>query len=176
MGAIQSAEEQLDFVRREHDRLALLRQIVLMAEHSYRERYQAPLLQAAGGHLRHFTGGRYDLLTVDDASSRDVKLQVRRTGEDFPQDVDTPLSRGTIQQIYFALRLAMVDLVEGDEPLPLFLDEMFVNWDPGRTSSGLAALANMPGDRQVFLFTADPYWAERAVQDVPAQVVRTPAA
>ncbi len=176
MGAIRAAEEQLGFVCREHDRLALLRQVVLMAEHSYRERYQAPLLQAAGGHLRHFTGGRYDLLTVEDASSRDVKLQVRRTGEDFPQDVDTPLSRGTIQQIYFALRLAMVDLVEGDEPLPLFLDEMFVNWDPGRTTSGLAALANMPGDRQVFLFTADPFWAERAVQDVPAHIVRTPAA
>lgn len=176
MGAIQAAEEQLDFVRREHDRLALLRQVVLMAEHSYRERYQAPLLKAAGGHLRHFTGGRYDLLTVDDASTGDVKLQVRRTGEDFPQNVDTPLSRGTIQQIYFALRLAMVDLVEGDEPLPLFLDEMFVNWDPGRTTSGLAALANMPGDRQVFLFTADPFWAERAVQDVPAHIVRTPAA
>ncbi len=176
MGAIQAAEEQLDFVRREHDRLALLRQVVLMAEHSYRERYQAPLLQAAGAHLRHFTGGRYDLLTVDDASSGDVRLQVRRTGEDFPQDVDTPLSRGTIQQIYFALRLAMVDLVEGDEPLPIFLDEMFVNWDPGRTTSGLAALANMPGDRQVFLFTADPFWAERAVQDVPAKIVRTPAA
>ena len=176
MGAIQAAEEQLNFVRREHDRLALLRQVVLMAEHSYRERYQAPLLQAAGGHLRRFTGGRYDLLTVDDASTGDVKLQVRRTGEDFPQDVDTPLSRGTIQQIYFALRLAMVDLVEGDEPLPLFLDEMFVNWDPGRTTSGLAALADMPGDRQVFLFTADPFWAERAVQDVPAHIVRTPPA
>ena len=175
MGAIGAAEEQLEFVRREHDRLALLRQVVLRAEHSYRERYQAPLLTAAGGHLRRFTGGRYDLLTVDDASSGDVKLQVRRTGEDFPQDVDTPLSRGTIQQIYFALRLAMVDLVEGDEPLPLFLDEMFVNWDPGRTTSGLAALANMPGDRQVFLFTADPFWAERAVQDVPAHIVRTPA-
>lgn len=176
MGAIQAAEEQLDLARREHDRLALLRQVVLMAEHSYRERYQAPLLQAAGGHLRRFTGGRYDLLTVDDASTGAVKLQVRRTGEDFPQDVDTPLSRGTIQQIYFALRLAMVDLVEGDEPLPLFLDEMFVNWDPGRTTSGLAALANMPGDRQVFLFTADPFWAARAVQDVPAHIVRTPAA
>lgn len=176
MGAIQAAEEQLDLVRHEHDRLALLRQVVLMAEHSYRERYQAPLLQAAGTHLRHFTGGRYDLLTVDDALSGDVRLQVRRTGEDFPQDVDTPLSRGTIQQIYFALRLAMVDLVEGDEPLPIFLDEMFVNWDPGRTTSGLAALASMPGDRQVFLFTADPFWAKRAVQDVPAKIVRTPAA
>ena len=176
MGAVGAAEDQLDLVRREHDRLALLRQVVLRAEHSYRERYQAPLLTAAGRHLRHFTGGRYDLLTVDDASSGEVNLQVRRTGEDFPQNVDTPLSRGTIQQIYFALRLAMVDLVEGDEPLPLFLDEMFVNWDPGRTASGLAALADMPGDRQVFLFTADPFWAERAVRDVPAHIVRTPAA
>ena len=177
MGAIQAAKEQLAFVRREHDRLALLRQVVLEAEHSYRERYQSPLLSAAGRHLRHFTDRRYDLLTVDDAASGEVKLQVRRTGEDFPQDVDTPLSRGTIQQIYFALRLAMVDLVEGDEPLPLFLDEMFVNWDPDRTTSGLAALAAMPGDRQVFLFTADPFWAERAVQDVPAaHIVHMPAA
>lgn len=175
-GAIEAARERQESVQREHDRLAVLRTVVSLAEESYRERFQSPLLSAAGGHLRHFTGGRYDLLTVDDASTRDVKLQVRRTGEDFPQDVDTPLSRGTIQQIYFALRLAMVDLVEGDEPLPLFLDEMFVNWDPGRTTSGLAALANMPGDRQVFLFTADPFWAERAVQDVPAHIVRTPSA
>ena len=174
-GAIEAADERLRDVKREHDRLALLRQVVLTAERSYRERYQSPLLTVAGAHLRRFTGGRYDLLTVDDAASGDVKLQVRRTGEDFPQDVDTPLSRGTIQQIYFALRLAMVDLVEGDESLPLFLDEMFVNWDPGRTTSGLAALADMPGDRQVFLFTADPFWAERAVQDVPAHIVRTPA-
>ena len=175
-GAIEDARERQEAVQREHDRLALLRTVVSLAEESYRERFQSPLLSAAGGHLRRFTGGRYDLLDVDDASSGEVKLQVRRTGEDDYENVDTPLSRGTIQQIYFALRLAMVDLVEGDEPLPLFLDEMFVNWDPGRTTSGLAALANMPGDRQVFLFTADPFWAERAVQDVPAHIVRTPAA
>ena len=176
MGAITAAEERLDFVRREHDRLALLQKLVQEADTSYRDRYQSPLLSKAGRYLRGFTHDRYDLLSVDDANSSGASLQVRRTGEDFPQDVDTPLSRGTIQQIYFALRLAMVDLVEGDEPLPIFLDEMFVNWDPGRTTSGLAALANMPGDRQVFLFTADPFWAERAVKDVPAHIVRTPVA
>ena len=175
-GAIDAADEQLTLVRLSHDRLALLRQVIREAERSYRDQYQSPLLAAAGTYLRGFTGDRYDLLTVDDASSGDGGLRVRRVGADFPEEVKTPLSRGTIQQIYFALRLAMVDLVEGDEPLPLFLDEMFVNWDPGRTTSGLAALANMPGDRQVFLFTADPFWAERAVQDVPAHIVRTPAA
>ena len=176
VGEIRAAEEQLNQVRRDHDRLALLREVVQEAERSYRERYQAPLLKSAARHLHRFTNERYDLLTVDDAAAEDARLQVRRTGAEFPETVDTPLSRGTIQQIYFALRLAMVDLVEGDEPLPLFLDEMFVNWDPGRTTSGLAALADMPGDRQVFLFTADPFWAERAVQDVPAHIVRTPAA
>ena len=131
IGAIAAAEERLQAVKRAHDRLSVLRAVVKLAEDSYRERYQSPLLSAAGRHMRHFTNGRYDLLTVDDVSSGEVKLQVRRTGENFPQNVETPLSRGTIQQIYFALRLAMVDLVEGDEPLPLFLDEMFVNWDPG---------------------------------------------
>ena len=176
VGEIRAAEEQLKRVRQDHDRLALLRQAVQAAEHSYRERYQAPLLTAAARHLHRFTEARYDLLTVDSVAAEHERLQVRRTGSDFPEAVDTPLSRGTIQQIYFALRLAMVDLVEGDEPLPLFLDEMFVNWDPGRTTSGLAALADMPGDRQVFLFTADPFWAERAIQDVPAHIVRTPAA
>ena len=60
----------------------------------------------------------------------------------------------------------MVDQVEGEEPLPLFLDEMFVNWDPDRTASGLKALAHMSEARQVLLFTADPAWAERAELEV----------
>jgi uncharacterized protein YhaN len=125
-------------------------------------------------YLKRFTAGRYDLLTVDDADPSDVQLQVRRSGEEFPEPVAPPLSRGTIQQVYFALRLAMVEQVEGEEPLPLFLDEMFVNWDPDRTASGLKALAHMTEDRQVLLFTADPAWAERASTEVGAHIVRTP--
>ena len=80
-----------------------------------------------------------------------------------------------MQQIYFALRLAMVDQVEGEEPLPLFLDEMFVNWDPSRMVGGLEVLMHLPEDRQVFLFTADPYWAERAQNYIGARVLHMPA-
>ena len=173
-GEIAAAEDELAFVRREHDRLALVQQVIRLAEQRYREQYQSPLLNSAGVYLERFTGGRYDLLTVDDADPSDVQLQVRRSGAEFPEPVASPLSRGTIQQVYFALRLAMVDQVEGEEPLPLFLDEMFVNWDPDRTASGLRALAHMAEGRQVLLFTADPAWAERAELEVGAYIVRTP--
>ncbi len=173
-GEIAAAEDELTFVRREHDRLALVQQVIRLAEQRYREQYQSPLLSSAGTYLERFTDGRYDLLTVDDADPSDVQLQVRRSSAEFPEPVAPPLSRGTIQQVYFALRLAMVEQVEGEEPLPLFLDEMFVNWDPDRTASGLKALAHMTEDRQVLLFTADPAWAERASTEVGAHIVRTP--
>ncbi len=105
-----------------------------------------------------------------------VRLHVRRRGEDFPVVVGHPLSRGTLQQIYLALRLAMVDQVEGEdaERLPLFLDEMFVNWDPSRTGRGMAVLREIGRSRQVFLFTADPAWAERTSAQADAVVVATP--
>jgi len=173
-GEIAASEDELAFVRREHDQLAMVQQVIRLAEQRYREQYQSPLLNSAGVYLERFTAGRYDLLTVDDADPSDVQLQVRRSGDEFPEPVAPPLSRGTIQQVYFALRLAMVEQVEGEEPLPLFLDEMFVNWDPDRTASGLKALAHMTEDRQVLLFTADPAWAERASTEVGAHIVRTP--
>ena len=174
-GEIQAAEEELELVLHEHDRIALLRQLIRVADQQYRDRYQAPLLESGAAHLKRFTRSRYEWLTVDDAGGSAPQLEVRRRGQEFPEPVATPLSRGTIQQVYFALRLAMVDQVEGPEPLPIFLDEMFVSWDPERTAGGLDVLARMPRERQIFLFTADPFWAERAEEHVGAFVVRTPS-
>ena len=60
------------------------------------------------------------------------------------------------------------------ERLPLFMDEMFVNWDPSRTDRGMAVLREIGQSRQVFLFTADPAWAERTSAQADAIVVTTP--
>ena len=134
-GAIEEAQAELDDVHRAHDRLALLATAISAAERAYRDENQSPLLESASAYLASITDGRYDRLIADDSTGDGVRLHVRRRGEDFPVVVGHPLSRGTLQQIYLALRLAMVDQVEGEdaERLPLFLDEMFVNWDPSRT-------------------------------------------
>lgn len=175
-GAIEEAQAELDETHRAHDRLALLAAAISAAERAYRDAHQSPLLEAASAYLASITDGRYDRLIADDSTGEGVRLHVRRRGEDFPVVVGHPLSRGTLQQIYLALRLAMVDQVEGEdaERLPLFMDEMFVNWDPSRTGRGMAVLREIGRTRQVFLFTADPSWAERTSAQADAVVVATP--
>ncbi len=175
-GAIQAAEAELEDAHRAHDRIALLAAVIREAEQQYRERFQTPLLKTATLHLKRITAGRYDLLTVDDTDPDGARLIVRQRGQDFPVRVEHPLSRGTLQQIYLALRLAMADqVVENGEPLPLFLDEMFVNWDPRRTARGVEILGALGQNRQVFLFTADPRWAQTAAELVQAHILTTPA-
>ena len=65
-----------------------------------------------------------------------------------------PVSTGTLEQAYLALRLAIVDhLDQGLERLPLFVDEVLVNWDGHRMARGMDLLEAMARRRQVFVFT-----------------------
>lgn len=62
------------------------------------------------------------------------------------------LSNATIEQLYFALRLASADLLYEDDEFPLFLDDVFGNYDDERLRQTLAYL-NQKTNRQIFLFT-----------------------
>jgi hypothetical protein len=45
-------------------------------------------------------------------------LEVTRAGEAMPVRVGPPLSRGTLEQIYVAVRLALVDAIDAEARLP----------------------------------------------------------
>lgn len=60
------------------------------------------------------------------------------------------LSAGTIDQVYFALRLAVADLLLGRDEIPLLLDDSFALYDEDRVR---AALTNLAGRSQILLFT-----------------------
>jgi uncharacterized protein YhaN len=71
-----------------------------------------------------------------------------------PVALAPPVSTGTLEQAYLSLRLAIVDhLDQGAELLPLFIDEVFVNWDQERRARGLEVMARISEQRQVFVFT-----------------------
>lgn len=61
------------------------------------------------------------------------------------------LSRGTLEQIYFAFRMAVSEVVCSEERLPLMLDEVFVMYDDERLGETLQWLADC--GLQVLLFT-----------------------
>lgn len=60
------------------------------------------------------------------------------------------LSRGTLEQIWFAFRMAGAQALQ-EEPMPIILDETFAFYDDKRTQSALKWLRGQK--KQVIIFT-----------------------
>lgn len=64
------------------------------------------------------------------------------------------LSMGTRQQLYLALRIALLETqADVGASLPVFADDILVNFDDERRSGAVAALADLARFRQVVVFT-----------------------
>ncbi len=151
-GAVEALNEQETRLLIERDRKWVLAKLIRAADRRFKEEHQPDVMRRAGNHLSHLTGGRYDRLLApeDDATS----FLVSGPGLAAPVRLTTPLSTGTLEQAYLALRLAIVDhLDQGQERLPLVLDETFVNWDRERRERGLDTIAAISQGRQVIVFT-----------------------
>jgi uncharacterized protein YhaN len=150
---VASLREEEARVMRERDRKWVLARLLREADRRFRDEHQPDLVQRAGTYLRHLTGGRYERLIVDET---DGDALFHLIGPDLPAPVPLapPVSTGTIEQAYLSLRLAIVDhLDQGGERLPLFVDEILVNWDRERRARGVEVLDRIAGSRQVFVFT-----------------------
>ncbi len=98
------------------------------------------------------TGGKYTSVNV----SKDFGMRVLEAGDAYYHEGGY-LSNGTVDQAYFALRLAIAELLteSENEMLPLLLDDVFEQYDDIRTSEGLHFLEKYAKNRggQVILFT-----------------------
>ena len=73
------------------------------------------------------------------------------------------LSRGTVDQLYLAVRLAVCELaLPAEEPAPLVLDDALSDFDDARMALALECLEQYAGERQILLFTC--HGRERAWQ------------
>jgi DNA repair exonuclease SbcCD ATPase subunit len=103
-----------------------------------------------GGMISCMTSGRYDEIKVDpDMGIRLVDKEINKL-----VNIDD-LSVGTIDQVYFSLRFAILGLLKEDAVLPLFLDDCFVNYDSKRLRMILRYLHEEAArsNRQILLFT-----------------------
>jgi len=116
----------------------------------------------AAGYLSRITDGRYRTLFIDpvrlrvetipaegDVAARAAAARPERIGPE-------TLSQGARDQIHVAVRLALVNLMSGAEPQPLFLDDPFVHFDPERRRRALELVTDFARLNQVILFTCDP--------------------
>ena len=122
--------------------------------------HQPPVLRDASHWLARLTDGRHTAITttIDEA-----RLEVHdRDGSVWKPE---RLSRGTREQVFLALRLALVrDLQRHGVPLPLVMDDALVNFDDERARAAARVLvefvSDQPGERQMLIFTCHAHVAE----------------
>lgn len=113
------------------------------------ERRFAPVLEKKAAEiLKDVTNGRFD--TVDLRGS-ELELSVHENPSAPPRSI-LSLSGGTLDELYLCLRLAICDTIF-EKPVPIILDDVFVNYDETRLARMLKRLKEIAKERQVILFT-----------------------
>ena len=118
-------------------------------------------------YFERLTQGRY----ADVRADEDLQLQVfSHEKGDWVTPSGHELSRGTVDQLYLAVRLALLDLLYGEAKVPLLLDDPFVKFDADRRARAVALCKEVARDHQVLLFTCHGDYDEAAdwVIELPA--------
>ena len=82
------------------------------------------------------------------------------------------LSDGTVDSLYLALRLAVVQEHNGrHEPIPFVADDLLLNLDNIRAQAALRTLAAIAASSQVLLFTHHAHMVDLARIAVPPPIL-----
>lgn len=160
-----AADERLHELQRQRDQL-VERAEVLHLTHEALAAARAQALHAAsqrlapgiGAALSQLTAGRYAAVRLD----AELALTVRDDGHPQGWIPVEALSAGTQDQVYFAVRLALMDLLFPDRCPPLLLDDPFVKFDAPRRQAATETLRRLARRRQVLLFSHSPEYRPAA--------------
>ena len=125
----------------------------------YEREKQPAVIKRAADYFRQLTEGRYTNVYVPLGDKR-IEVE-RRDGHRFEPAY---LSRGTVEQLYLAMRFALVHEYRQQVDLPLVLDDIFVNFDPERTQAALRTLADIAEEGQILFFTCHPHIAGHCLE------------
>lgn len=156
----QSLMTQIDEASEKWAVLTLCRTLLKDTRQIYETERQPQVLKHASEFFRRMTGGRW--LRVISPLDSGILVESPDGDRVGPEN----LSRGTAEQLYLAMRLALVrEYSLHVAALPVVLDDIFVNFDPERTRASIDAVRELSATHQVLLFTCHPHLV-RAVQEI----------
>ncbi|WP_022720553.1 YhaN family protein [Rhodopseudomonas sp. B29] len=125
----------------------------------HRAKVQDPMVARAGELFALATADAFAGLGIDYGDQDEPTLVARRASG---ERVSLPgLSEGTRDQLFLALRLALLER-RASEPLPFIGDDLLASFDDRRTVATLRLLAEAGRQRQMILFTHHRHVAELA--------------
>ena len=127
-------------------------------EQQHHDTYVPKLQSESGEHFGRLTGGAYRGVNLEQKWPKGL-MAVDGSGRQIDAE---RLSRGTIDQLYFSLRLALAKALGGGISLPLILDDPFVNFDEQRFEEVLRTIITLVQEgQQIIYFTHSSQLAER---------------
>ena len=112
-----------------------------------RQRFSPDLNRLSSKYFSRLTGEEYQSLTLN----RDMEGETARTGDILPHSA-LYLSRGTLDQLYLAVRLAVCELCLPQKP-PVVLDDAFNAFDDERLKLAMELVQELAAEQQILLFT-----------------------
>jgi DNA repair exonuclease SbcCD ATPase subunit len=166
IGDVQQIEEEGEQLKsrellllRRRDALIAAYQLLSESVEEFRRTYLDRFAAEVGTHLSCATCGRYPEVRL----AEDFSLSLPAPGQETWQELEN-FSRGTIDAVYFAVRLALTRHLSQGRPLPLFLDDPLVNFDSERLAEALVVLESLSREHQIIYFTHHEGLLKRAGQ------------
>ena len=143
----EKLERELERRRQEYEAVAIALHALEKANETMQQRFSPQLNALTSQYFSRLTGGTYDRVTLN----RELEGQTARTGAVLPRS-ERYLSRGTADQLYLAVRLAVCALCLPQHP-PVVLDDALITFDDARLKLALQLLEELSGTQQILLFT-----------------------
>ncbi|MBP2115082.1 AAA family ATPase [Paenibacillus silagei] len=167
--ALQQLEEQRAALRNlagQYAVTALAAELMGRTRRIYEQEKQPQVLQLASVYFSKLTHGEYRRIVMT-LGHKELKAEHKDAGL-----LDSGLlSRGTAEQLYLAIRLALAETMSSKVNLPLFFDDLFVNFDEYRLHAALALLGELSSSRQIVMMTCHRHVAEAVAGSIPAAAV-----
>jgi uncharacterized protein YhaN len=150
---LSKIEEELDYKMQEKEELLKLnnsyeiaKKCMNLAYEKIRSSLSPEFMEKLSESASKLSDGKYENINFNDEDGLILDVE---NGKYMPID---RLSQGTIDQMYFSLRISSIDSIS-KEKMPIILDESFVYFDNNRLNNVLKFISKQNLGRQTIIFT-----------------------
>jgi uncharacterized protein YhaN len=156
-------ETELRRAAREWLKTVLAGALIELTLRDFERTRQPAVVAEASRRFAEVTAGRYVQVVQQENESQLAVID--SGGAKHPAE---SLSRGTAEQLYLCIRFALAaEFGRRSRPLPLIMDDVLVNFDPGRARTVAATIAEYARTHQVIMFTCHPATRHLLVEAAP---------
>ncbi len=146
-GDINELYKEKEILEKKLRTISLVSKALSCAYENMQKNFTPVLNKKASSYFSRITGGKYERIFCSKEFSVSVESTIPRESGFF--------SGGTIDQLYLSLRLALIDMIFGENMRPVILDQPFLQYDEERKKNTISLFEDIKESRQIILFTAD---------------------